>query len=129
MRSRYAAYTLADIGYIERTLAPEHRAGFDAEAARRWATEADWRGLRIVATDKGRAEDDDGVVEFVATYKQNGQTIAHHEVSRFRRGEDGEWLFVEGSAGNSREAPKIGRNDPCPCGSGKKYKKCCGAAR
>jgi len=27
----------------------------------------------------------------------------------------------------TREAPKVGRNDPCPCGSGKKYKKCCGA--
>ena len=27
-----------------------------------------------------------------------------------------------------REGPKIGRNDPCPCGSGKKYKKCCGHA-
>jgi uncharacterized protein YecA (UPF0149 family) len=27
-----------------------------------------------------------------------------------------------------RSAPKIGRNDPCHCGSGKKYKKCCGAA-
>ena len=26
----------------------------------------------------------------------------------------------------TREAPKVGRNDPCPCGSGKKYKKCCG---
>ena len=26
-----------------------------------------------------------------------------------------------------REAPKVGRNDLCPCGSGKKYKKCCGA--
>lgn len=26
-----------------------------------------------------------------------------------------------------REKPKVGRNDPCPCGSGKKYKKCCGA--
>lgn len=25
-----------------------------------------------------------------------------------------------------RESPKTGRNDPCPCGSGKKYKKCCG---
>ena len=25
-----------------------------------------------------------------------------------------------------RDQPKIGRNDPCPCGSGKKYKKCCG---
>lgn len=27
-----------------------------------------------------------------------------------------------------QRAPKIGRNDPCPCGSGKKYKRCCGAA-
>jgi hypothetical protein len=27
-----------------------------------------------------------------------------------------------------REGPKVGRNDPCPCGSGKKYKKCHGAA-
>jgi uncharacterized protein YecA (UPF0149 family) len=26
-----------------------------------------------------------------------------------------------------REVPKVGRNDPCPCGSGKKFKKCCGA--
>ena len=25
-----------------------------------------------------------------------------------------------------RETPKVGRNDPCPCGSGKKYKHCCG---
>ena len=27
-----------------------------------------------------------------------------------------------------RSTQKVGRNDPCPCGSGKKYKKCCGAA-
>jgi len=26
-----------------------------------------------------------------------------------------------------RDAPKVGRNDPCPCGSGKKHKNCCGA--
>ena len=26
------------------------------------------------------------------------------------------------------DTPKVGRNEPCPCGSGKKYKKCCGAA-
>jgi preprotein translocase subunit SecA len=25
-----------------------------------------------------------------------------------------------------RSGPKVGRNDPCPCGSGKKYKHCCG---
>jgi uncharacterized protein len=27
-----------------------------------------------------------------------------------------------------RAKPKVGRNEPCPCGSGKKYKKCCGAS-
>ncbi|RPH65900.1 MAG: hypothetical protein EHM83_05270, partial [Burkholderiales bacterium] len=27
-----------------------------------------------------------------------------------------------------REQPKLGRNEPCPCGSGRKYKACCGAA-
>jgi preprotein translocase subunit SecA len=31
-----------------------------------------------------------------------------------------------GKATQKREGAKIGRNDPCPCGSGKKYKKCCG---
>jgi preprotein translocase subunit SecA len=40
---------------------------------------------------------------------------------------------IEGSAGNNapqapvkRDSSKVGRNDPCPCGSGKKYKDCCG---
>ena len=32
-------------------------------------------------------------------------------------------------AGQVVSAPKVGRNDPCPCGSGKKYKNCCGAAK
>ncbi len=39
--------------------------------------------------------------------------------------------FVGGEASSSGKAPvraaKVGRNEPCPCGSGKKYKKCCGA--
>ena len=35
--------------------------------------------------------------------------------------------FLGGSCKpNIREEPKIGRNNSCPCGSGKKYKKCCG---
>ena len=29
----------------------------------------------------------------------------------------------------AKAAPRVGRNDPCPCGSGKKYKKCCGAKK
>jgi SEC-C motif-containing protein len=42
---------------------------------------------------------------------------------------DGEWRFIDGKIFGPdpvrREAPKVGRNDPCPCGSGKKFKKCC----
>jgi SEC-C motif-containing protein len=50
-------------------------------------------------------------------------------VSRFLK-QDGEWYFVDGQLvapkTEKRNQPKVGRNDPCPCGSAKKYKKCCG---
>jgi uncharacterized protein YecA (UPF0149 family) len=36
--------------------------------------------------------------------------------------------MLEVLAGQQRATPKVGRNDPCPCGSGKKYKKCHGTA-
>ena len=42
-------------------------------------------------------------------------------------GDEGEVLHRADEGSFTREAPKVGRNDPCPCGSGKKYKKCCGA--
>jgi SEC-C motif-containing protein len=39
--------------------------------------------------------------------------------------------MVHGGEVNPKDPPrrveKVGRNDPCPCGSGKKFKKCCGA--
>ena len=37
------------------------------------------------------------------------------------------WQAKRGSGTIRREEPKVGRNDPCPCGSGKKFKQCCGA--
>jgi SEC-C motif domain protein len=130
MRSRYTAYTLADIGYIEHTLAPESRSDFDKAGALSWAKKSEWKGLKIISTDKGTAADSEGVVEFVATYGQEGQFIDHHEISSFRKDETGQWYFVDGHAPGKktvrRENPKIGRNDPCHCGSGKKFKKCCG---
>ncbi len=145
MRSRYTAYTKADIAYIKKTLAPESAKDFDSAAAKKWATEAEWKGLKILSTEKGGADDKKGVVEFVATYVQDGEEIDHHEVSQFRKDAKGHWLFVDGDSHTHkggeghhhhhhhkpvtvvREGPKVGRNDPCPCGSAKKYKKCCGA--
>ena len=41
---------------------------------------------------------------------------------------EGGRLFPQKVETFRREEPKVGRNDPCPCGSGKKYKKCCGKA-
>ena len=37
------------------------------------------------------------------------------------------WLAKRGTPTIRRDEPKVGRNDPCPCGSGKKFKQCCGA--
>src|SRR5581483_10446859 len=83
MRSRYTAYTRGDIGYIAGTLAADRRGAFDAIAAKTWATRATWLGLRIVSTARGEVGDADGVVSFVATYREGGKTIEHHEVSQF----------------------------------------------
>src|SRR5205085_4408879 len=101
----------------------------DEESTRRWAETADWQGLEIVDTAGGEANDSEGTVEFIARFRdRKGDMQAHHEVSTFVK-EDGRWLFKQGHAPEvatvRRSAPKVGRNDPCPCGSGKKFKKCC----
>lgn len=142
MRSRYTAYTKVDVDYLKNTLAPESRSDFDAKQTKEWAQQAKWKGLKILSTEKGTAEDTKGVVEFTATYVQDGEGFDHHETSQFRKTETGQWLFIDGDAHThkegethhhhkpqtvTRETPKVGRNDACPCGSGKKYKKCCGA--
>ena len=53
-------------------------------------------------------------------------------MSKFVREQDG-WKFSDGDLVKEkpevREGPKIGRNDLCPCGSGRKYKKCCGRGK
>ena len=79
-------------------------------------------------TEDGGEKDTTGVVEFVANYEVEGNAVRHHEISDFRRVE-GEWFFRDGKeipVTVWRDTPKVGRNDPCPCGSGKKYKKCHG---
>jgi SEC-C motif domain protein len=129
MRSRYTAYARCDIPYLMATLHPENRQEGDEEGARRWAERSEWLGLEIVATDAGGPSDTEGVVEFIARFRdRKGDMHAHHEASRFVK-ENGRWFFREGHGPEQvsvrNTSPKVGRNDPCPCGSGKKYKKCC----
>jgi SEC-C motif-containing protein len=128
MRSRYTAFVRGEIDYILDTAAPELEV--DRTDTEKWSRDSAWLGLRIIDTERGGPEDDDGKVEFVATFSQGGQEQIHHELATFRR-EEGRWLFVDGETPkgqpSQRSGPKIGRNEPCPCGSGKKYKKCCAA--
>ncbi len=127
MRSRYSAFVTADIDHLENSLAADARDGFDRADTESWAKEADWQGLEI----RSAAEDGDmGSVEFVARYRFRGKPLAHHELASFRR-DNGRWAYVDGIVNPKPPqrvaTEKVGRNDPCPCGSGQKFKKCCGA--
>ena len=118
MRSRYAAYCLQDGAYLLKTWHPQSRPAtleFRGE-------DTEWLALAIVGHASGGAEDDKGVVEFIATYRQGGRLRRFRESSRFLR-ESGIWFYVDGVV---QSEPQPGRNDPCWCGSGRKHKKCCG---
>ena len=131
MRSRFSAYAVGAIDHLGASLQAADRKQFDAASAKEWAGSAEWNRLEVVSAERGAPEDEDGIVEFKAHYTVDGQALVHHERAQFAR-EQGKWVFVEGRViGRDpyrREAPKVGRNDSCTCGSGKKFKKCCGRA-
>jgi SEC-C motif-containing protein len=129
MRSRYSAFHVGELDYIYNTHHHSTRNELDMESVKTWALESDWLGLEILGTEKGQASDSEGKVEFNCLFNFQGKNQSHHELSTFKK-EDGKWYFVDGTLKDTtvrRTEPKLGRNDPCVCGSGKKYKKCCGA--
>lgn len=128
MRSRYTAYTLNDMAYVSRSWHPDTRP--QAQESDASNEPLVWLGLEVKSCHAGGQEDSEGTVEFVARYRVNGAEGKMHEISRFVK-EDGAWFYVDGQFVEQADAvasnPRIGRNDPCFCGSGKKYKKCCGS--
>jgi SEC-C motif-containing protein len=129
MRSRYCAFAHHAIPYLMDTVAPRHRRQQDEKLMRRWSESATWQGLEIVRCEAGGPEDERGEVEFIARFGLNGEEHQHRELSRFRR-HGGRWYY-EGGKNLMAAQPlvrehKLGRNDPCHCGSGKKFKKCHG---
>jgi preprotein translocase subunit SecA len=71
---------------------------------------------------------------FKGVFSSVNQELLHPESSRFEKPEEEPLVMRDPRIGppltvtppSSSAHPKVGRNDPCPCGSGKKYKKCCG---
>jgi len=118
MRSRYSAFVMQNKSYLLATLHASQRQTDDADNLQQTMNSTQWLGLTIVDhTENG----DEAEVEFIAYYvdKPIGQL---HERSRFSR-QQGQWFYVDGEF----LAPvKLGRNDSCVCGSGKKLKRCHG---
>ena len=129
MRARYSAYATEQVMYLKTSAVKAVQAEFNEQESLSWSRAAHWHRLEIIRTEKGGEKDATGVVEFRAAYTANGEFCNHHEVATFVRETDG-WKFEDGVQVKeqpiTRTSEKVGRNDPCPCGSGKKYKKCCG---
>ena len=128
MRSRFTAFVKGNLDYVEETHASEVKDDFNRSAAESTANAVQWVSLEILDKTDGGEGDETGTVEFTARFKQNGELMMHHELSNFRK-EGGRWVYIDGKMnpkGKPRTVDKVGRNDPCPCGSGKKFKKCCG---
>ncbi|HVY53483.1 MAG TPA: YchJ family metal-binding protein [Gammaproteobacteria bacterium] len=93
MRSRYTAYSLADIGYIQRTMKPPAALGFKPEEAFEWANSINWLRLEVIKTS---CQGIKGSVEFKAYYQSSKKEFCIHEVSEFRL-EEGSWYYVDGT--------------------------------
>ncbi|MDM8539372.1 YchJ family metal-binding protein, partial [Desulfobacterales bacterium HSG17] len=117
-----------EVDYIVQSTHPTKRKEVDHPGVKSWAEKSEWLGLEVLHVQDGLEDDLTGQVEFVANYREKGERTRYHEIAEFKK-ENDQWFFVDGKAPKPetvvRQSPKVGRNDQCPCGSGKKFKKCC----
>ncbi|SBS29833.1 hypothetical protein MSP8887_02850 [Marinomonas spartinae] len=135
MRSRYSAFAMNKMDYILATQRLEKGQvnEDEVEALDNSNALTNWTRLEILATEQGQTSDNTGTVTFRAYFKEGMHQGELNEKSWFRK-EEGQWLYIGGEH-DIKTAPltkttipkqNVGRNDPCSCGSGKKFKKCCG---
>ena len=117
MRSRFTAFVRGDANYLLASWHAETR-----PAQLRLDDQPRWERLEILRTEGGDAGDSAGRVGFAAYYRSAAGAGCLRELSRFRR-EQGRWYYLDGGP-IERDQP--GRNAACPCGSGRKFKRCCG---
>ena len=116
MRSRYSAYTLGLIDYLVATTLPAQQAALDRDSMRAWSLGSTWLGLEVEGSE---LIDTHAFVTFTARWHDGDGEHRHRERSAFVQ-QAGRWYFIDPTV-----PLKAGRTDPCPCGSGQKFKKCC----
>ncbi|WP_097083941.1 MULTISPECIES: YchJ family protein [unclassified Pseudomonas] len=119
MRSRYSAYVLGQVDYLVATTLPAQQASIDRSAIAQWSASATWLGLDVQGCETHGGQPEHAFVTFTARWHDEAGEHAHRERSAFVQ-HAGRWYFIDPSA-----SLKAGRNDPCPCNSGQKFKKCC----
>ncbi len=128
MRARYTAHATKQYDFLSDSSHPEFREDASAEQVEEWSSLMEWKSLEIISTKDGGDSDETGEVSFCAHYTVRDYPQELREDAFFRK-EGDQWFYVEGTVHGKepvrREGPKLGRNDPCSCGSGKKFKKCC----
>ncbi len=124
MRSRFTAHVVHDYQHLHRTYLPTSALPYQEESD---LAPMNWTRL-VVHSHEAGPKPDVAYVDFSAYSVEEGAEHVLHEKSEFLRVK-GDWLFSRpirsGPAPLKSSQPKIGRNEPCPCGSGKKYKHCC----
>jgi len=119
MRSRYSAYALGLIDYLIATTLPAQQAALDRAGIEQWSRQSQWLGLDVESEEAVPGDALHAHVTFTARWRDAGGEHAHRERSAFVRSA-GRWYFIDPTA-----PLNAGRNDPCPCGNGGKFKKCC----
>lgn len=115
MRSRYSAYCLGDVNYLQATTHDHTWSDEELKFIQDWADNSDWQHLEII-------DFSDTMVEFKAYYIFDGKQHMHHEKSIFLKVND-MWKYVDGEIYEDKVT--FLRNEKCICGSGLKYKRCC----
>ena len=127
LHARYLAFNKNDIDFIVDTHHSKTRSEVKREEISEWAKNSEWMGLTVHQKLGGESSDTEGQIVFLVKYRADGKENDHWEHSFFEK-ENGEWKFLDGQPPKTgplrRSEPKVGRNDACPCGSGKKFKKC-----
>ena len=124
MRARFTAHATRNHGFVHRTY--RGTAGQPQPPDEAYPV-TEWTRLVVHSHTPGNTPDI-AHVDFSAYGVEQGAGIVLHEKAEFVR-ENGAWIYTralrEGPAPVRGTGPKAGRNDPCPCGSGKKFKHCC----
>ncbi len=136
MRSRFSAYVLAQVPYIEQTYHSTKRTANARAEIDDFARSATFISLQVLSSpenspllprdclpsNKSPETADIGYVHFIVKFFLDDKLQILEEESRFVR-EDQQWRYLDGVL-TPHPSQKTGRNDSCPCGSGKKYKTC-----